>query len=170
MSRFDCRTRECYLVVRPRPEGPTVGVYADRPISELVVDYFGRRFTFIGVAPRRSNGQYDLAALRKGQFIVKPGLLYQIVTSERRLRRAPCPNNSKLEAEPNVAHLELPDEHKVAPAGVIELRDEQSERKAPEPLLSNQGQQLAREIAASVVALLSVALVAQLLFNVLHVY
>lgn len=82
MSRFDIRFRdypEYHLIIDPRPTGPAIGVYAERIISESVADYFGRRFTYAGVAPRRSNGQYDLAALRAGEFIVEPGLLYQII-------------------------------------------------------------------------------------------
>ena len=82
MPRFDARYKECadyHLIVDPRPEGPTVGIYADCPFSESVADYFGRHFTYAGIAPRRRNGQYDLAALRTGEFIVEPGLLYRIV-------------------------------------------------------------------------------------------
>lgn len=82
MPRFDARYRDCpdfHLIVDPRPEGPAIGFYAGRPFSETVADYFGRRFTFTGIAPRRRNGQYDLAALRHGEFIMEPGLLYRIV-------------------------------------------------------------------------------------------
>lgn len=82
MPRFDARYRdtpEFHMMVDPRPTGQIIGVYGDRPFSESVADYFGRRFTYTGVAPRRTNGQYDLAALREGEFIVEPGLLYQIV-------------------------------------------------------------------------------------------
>ena len=82
MSRFDIRFRDCpefHLVINPRPVGPAIGVYAEHPFSESVADYFGRHFVFAGVAPRRSNGQYDLAAMRDGEFIVEPGLLYRII-------------------------------------------------------------------------------------------
>jgi hypothetical protein len=80
MPRFDARTKklvDCYLVVQPQPEGSTVGIYAEHPIAESVIDYFGRRFTFVGVAPRYADGRYDLDALHTGEFIVEPGLLDQ---------------------------------------------------------------------------------------------
>src|ERR1700690_1655570 len=82
MPRLDARYREAVefrLMVDPRPTGQIIGVYADRPFSESVADYFGRHFTYTGVAPRRTNGQYDVAALREGEFIVEPGLLYCVV-------------------------------------------------------------------------------------------
>jgi hypothetical protein len=67
-----------HLIDGPRPEGPTVGIYADHPFSEVVADHSGRRFTYAGIAPKLANGQYDLAALRAGEFIVEPGLLYRL--------------------------------------------------------------------------------------------
>jgi hypothetical protein len=82
MTRFDIRYRDCpeyHMIVDPRPAGPAIGVYAERPFSASVADSFGRRFAYAGVAPRRSNGQYDLGALRAGEFIMEPGLLYRIV-------------------------------------------------------------------------------------------
>jgi hypothetical protein len=33
--------------------------------------------TYAGVAPRRLDGEFDIDALRPGEFIVKPGLIYR---------------------------------------------------------------------------------------------
>jgi hypothetical protein len=66
-----------HIVVEPRPEGPVIGYFAGQPIAASVVDYFGRRFVYEGVAPRRRNGQYDIESLRPGEWIVEPGLVYQ---------------------------------------------------------------------------------------------
>jgi hypothetical protein len=67
---------EGLVVVDPKPDGPVVGFYADQPIAEAVVDYFGRRFVYAGVAPRSFNGRYDFGALGPGEWIVEPGLVY----------------------------------------------------------------------------------------------
>ncbi len=65
-----------HVVVDPRPDGPVIGFYAGEPIAARVVDLFGRGFVYDGVAPRRSNGQYDHSGLRPGEWIVEPGLVY----------------------------------------------------------------------------------------------
>jgi hypothetical protein len=77
----DDRADYC-LIVDPRPEGPMVGVFADSPISESVLDCFGRSYIYAGAAPRRQNGRYDIAALKRGEFILAPGLVYRM-RSER---------------------------------------------------------------------------------------
>jgi hypothetical protein len=61
-----------------KPIGPSLGYYNDSEIPESVVDDFGRRFVYAGVAPRRWNGQFDGDALEPGEFIVRPGLVYRI--------------------------------------------------------------------------------------------
>jgi hypothetical protein len=71
------RPVEYLVLVEPRPAGPVVGFLAGNPIPEAVVDYFGRRYVYAGVAPRRRNGQYDGEALRQGEWIVEPGLVYR---------------------------------------------------------------------------------------------
>jgi hypothetical protein len=68
---------DCHILVEPRPDGPVIGFFAGQPIAEAVVDPFGRRFVYEGVAPRRRNGQYDVRSLRKGEWIAEPGLVYQ---------------------------------------------------------------------------------------------
>jgi hypothetical protein len=64
--------------------GRSIGVYADRPIADTIVDEHGRRYVYAGIAPRRWNGQFDVDALRPGEFIVQPGLVY----------RLECPNGT----------------------------------------------------------------------------
>ena len=64
------------ILLEPRPDGPIVGYYAGHAIADAVVDYFGRRFTYAGIAPRLRNGRYDANALRLGEWIVEPGLVY----------------------------------------------------------------------------------------------
>jgi hypothetical protein len=60
------------------PIGPTVGFYRGRAIAESVMDRFGRRFSYAGVAPRCRNGQLDVEALNRGEFVVRPGLVYRM--------------------------------------------------------------------------------------------
>jgi hypothetical protein len=79
MSRANFTTArpvEYFILVEPRADGPVIGQYADRPIAAAVVDYFGCRFTYAGVAPRLRNGRYDVEALQPGEWIVEPGLIY----------------------------------------------------------------------------------------------
>ena len=79
MSRANFTTGrpvEYLILVEPRPDGPVIGYYADHAIADAVVDYFGRRFTYAGIAPRLRNGWYDVDALRPGEWIVEPGLIY----------------------------------------------------------------------------------------------
>lgn len=64
-----------------QPVGPSVGFYAGREIPETVVDDFGRRFEFVGIAARKTNGALDAEALGSGEFIVRPGLVYRLETA-----------------------------------------------------------------------------------------
>ena len=79
-----------HVVVDPRPDGPVIGFYAGEPIAARVIDLFGRRFTYDGVAPRRRNGQYDPSGLRAGEWIVEPGLVYHFDGVERESGRGRC--------------------------------------------------------------------------------
>jgi hypothetical protein len=72
------RHLEYFLLHDAKPTGPSVGIYANRDIPASVVDDFGRRYLFSGIAPRQGNGQFDLDALRAGEFILKPGLVYRM--------------------------------------------------------------------------------------------
>src|ERR1700693_203611 len=85
MPRFEVRYKPCvdyHMLVDPRREGPVIGIYREQPITESVTDYFGRSFSYAGVAPRERDGQYDVTALKPGQFIVQPGLVYCMNTKK----------------------------------------------------------------------------------------
>jgi len=71
------RPVEYFILVEPHADGPVVGYYGGRPIPAAVVDYFGRRYSYAGVAPRRRSGQYDVEALAPGEWIIEPGLVYR---------------------------------------------------------------------------------------------
>ena len=72
------------IMVEPRPAGATIGLYRGLPIAERVVDQFDRCFTYVGVIGRRGDGQYDVNALKPGQFVVEPGLVYDLEVGEGR--------------------------------------------------------------------------------------
>jgi hypothetical protein len=81
------RTDIFSIVVEPRPVGPVIGFYHDLPIAERVVDLFGRRFTYAGVIGRRRDGQYDVDGLKSGQFIVEPGIVYDLETRASQVKQ-----------------------------------------------------------------------------------
>jgi hypothetical protein len=62
-------------------EGCSMGSYNGQDISESVIDEFGRRFAYVGLAPRKWNGDYDGNALGPGEFIVPPGLVYRYLSA-----------------------------------------------------------------------------------------
>jgi hypothetical protein len=66
------------IMIAPSPAGPVIGYYHGLPIAERVVDQFGRRFTYFGIIGRRWDGQYDVDRLKSGQFIVEPGIVYDL--------------------------------------------------------------------------------------------
>jgi hypothetical protein len=76
------------IMVEPRPAGATIGLYRGLPIAERVVDQFNRRFTYLGVIGRRRDGHYDVNALKPGQFVVEPGLVYGLETGEGQAKQA----------------------------------------------------------------------------------
>jgi hypothetical protein len=67
-----------HIVFDPRPDGPLIGFYAGQPIAEAIRDFFGRRFVYEGIAPRRRDGKYDVSLLQPGEWIAEPGLVYHI--------------------------------------------------------------------------------------------
>jgi hypothetical protein len=71
------RPIEYSILQDPEPAGPPIGHYAEKEFSEFVRDAFGRLFVYAGIAPRRSNGQFDDDALLPGEFIMLPGLIYR---------------------------------------------------------------------------------------------
>jgi hypothetical protein len=78
--RSDARASEYSMIVEPRPEGAIIGYFAGKPISEQVVDLFGRRFSFVGLASFRRDGDVDATALDFGEFIAAPGLVYRLIS------------------------------------------------------------------------------------------
>jgi hypothetical protein len=100
MFRFDAGTHrpaEYSIMVEPRAAGPTIGVYGGLPIAERVVDRFGRRFGYVGVACRRRDGQFEVASLRSGEFIVEPGLTYRLESSKPAAQDPPKIDRSRLD-------------------------------------------------------------------------
>jgi len=83
------------IMVEPRPLGATIGLYRGLPIAERVVDLFNRRYSFVGVIGRRRDGQYDVDALKPGQFVVEPGLVYSLESPVRRERQQLQPESQK---------------------------------------------------------------------------
>jgi hypothetical protein len=73
-----CRPVEYFIVHDATPRGPRLGRYADHEIAESIVDSFGRRYVYAGIAPRCWNGQFDVDALQPGEFILQPGLVYRL--------------------------------------------------------------------------------------------
>ncbi len=67
-----------YILDRVRREGALLGTLGGEPIHSVVVDDWGRRYDFAGVAPRRPDGAYDVRCVRPGEFIVQPGLIYRL--------------------------------------------------------------------------------------------
>ncbi|MBO9198330.1 hypothetical protein [Rhizobium sp. 16-449-1b] len=57
--------------------GPIVARLGDRTVPESVIDRRGRRYHFAGVARRDPRGRLDVTALRQGEWIVAPDLIYR---------------------------------------------------------------------------------------------
>ena len=74
-----------YMLPSPRADGPVVGYIDNRPIAATVVDEWGRCYGYVGLAPRRHDGQYDVSAIKQGEWLVEPGLLYAWNQPPRRL-------------------------------------------------------------------------------------
>ena len=79
---------EYSILHNPTFEGPVIGRLNGEAFSEFVVDEFGRLFAYSGVAPRLSDGRFDEAALKAGEFIVLPGLIYKYCGRAEKKRRA----------------------------------------------------------------------------------
>lgn len=75
------RPVEYLILFNPRPDGPLLGFYQGQPIAEAIVDHFGCRYVYSGIAPRRRDGRYDVESLRKEERLVEPGLVYRKDTS-----------------------------------------------------------------------------------------
>jgi hypothetical protein len=72
------RPLDYFILHEAKPTGPSVGHYEGKDIPASVVDEFGRQYLFAGIAPRRWNGGLDVDALRTGEFILMPGLIYRL--------------------------------------------------------------------------------------------
>ncbi len=72
------RSIEFFVLHDMKPAGPSMGRYADSEIPESIIDMFGRRYVYVGVAPRTWGGQFDVDALQPGEFILPPGLVYRL--------------------------------------------------------------------------------------------
>ena len=79
----DSRFPEYSMMVDAKPEGVVIGIFAGKPISERVVDGFGRHFRYVGLATRARSGQYAVDLLRRGEFILEPGLVYCLEDAAR---------------------------------------------------------------------------------------
>lgn len=74
---YQAQTIEYSLLHHTKMDGPVIGTYMDQPIAEAVIDESGRRYVYAGLAPRRRGGRFDTEALRPGEFILQPGLIYR---------------------------------------------------------------------------------------------
>ena len=77
-STRSTRPLEYSILHNARPAGPVIGKLAGKEFFEYVYDEFGRLFVYSGAAPRRLNGEFDDDALKQGEFIVQPGLIYKL--------------------------------------------------------------------------------------------
>ncbi len=87
-STHRSRPIEYSILHNTKFQGPVIGRLDGREFSEFVLDEYGRLFAYSGIAPRRSNGQFDDAALKDGEFIVLPGLIYKYRGKAEKRRRA----------------------------------------------------------------------------------
>lgn len=67
---------EYFMLAGVAFEGAVIGSLGGCPIQEAVRDGDGLVYRFVGVAPRLAGGGFDVLALRTGEWIVKPGLVY----------------------------------------------------------------------------------------------
>lgn len=64
---------EYFVLANTRSEGPVVGHLAGQPIYETIVDAWGIRYHYAGLASRDADGRFDVDCLRAGEWIVRPG-------------------------------------------------------------------------------------------------
>jgi len=69
---------EYFVLANLREQGTIIGQLAGHPIADTVVDASGLQYHFVGVAPRDRAGRFDVEALRAGEWIVQPGLVYEV--------------------------------------------------------------------------------------------
>ena len=94
-----CNRADFLVVVDPRPEGPILGMFGEHKIASTVVDRFGRRYDYVGVATRLCMGRCDADALKYGEWLVEPGLVYRLqATKQPRFPRKSTPGDRKFSA------------------------------------------------------------------------
>lgn len=67
---------EYFVLANLKEQGAIIGRLAGHPIADTVVDASGSRYRYVGVATRDADGRFDVEALRAGEWIVQPGLVY----------------------------------------------------------------------------------------------
>lgn len=72
VKRFD----DYAILYHTTGSGELIGSYRDHPIYEQVTDEFGRVYSYIGLAPFRRDGSFDVDSFGPGEFVLPPGLLY----------------------------------------------------------------------------------------------
>jgi hypothetical protein len=83
------RPVEFVIIHGARADGAIIGSVNGFGIAEFVLDEFGRRYEYAGLASRRGNGKFDADVLGIGEFILEPGLVYRILKSRVRQVRLP---------------------------------------------------------------------------------
>jgi hypothetical protein len=76
VHRLQPRPVEYFLLVEPHADGPVIGTYRGQPIAASVIDAYGQHYAYAGIAPRLNSGRYDVEALKQGEWLVEPGLVY----------------------------------------------------------------------------------------------
>jgi hypothetical protein len=74
---------EYFRLDNAKPDGEVVAIYSDHEVCDVVIDDRGHRYVFVGLAPRKANGSYDVKPLKAGEVILDPGLLYQLIPTKR---------------------------------------------------------------------------------------
>jgi len=78
-----CNKADFLVVVDPRPEGPILGMFGEHKIASTVVDRFGRRYDYVGIATRLWMGRCDADAIKYGEWLVEPGLVYRLQATKQ---------------------------------------------------------------------------------------
>lgn len=67
---------EYYVLSEWHAAPEIIGTFNDAPIPACIIDDRGKSLHFAGIAPKARNGAYNVACLREGEWIVRPGLIY----------------------------------------------------------------------------------------------
>jgi len=78
LTRTSSIPTEYFVLANLQAAGSVVGHLAGEPIRDAVIDEGGRRYRFAGVMPRTATGRFAVEALRPGEWIVQPGLIYRL--------------------------------------------------------------------------------------------